>query len=148
MTPLFDALTGTWEGSGRGAYPTISDFEYFETVVFSPLADKPVLTYTQRTRSPDGRPLHAETGYLRFGGDAVELVIAQPTGIAEVHHGVATASGVTLRMGGLIRTNSSVEVSEVRRSITVASDTLTYVLDMAAVGQGLQFHLEASLTRQ
>ena len=147
MTPIFDSLIGRWEGRGKGDYPTIDSFEYHETVEFSPLADKPVLAYTQRTRSMEGKALHAESGFLRFAQERVELVIAQPTGIAEIHRGSASADGLELIMDGLVRSPTSVEVSEVRRSISVIGDVLSYRLDMAAVGQGLQYHLEAELHR-
>ena len=81
-------LLGTWAGRGKGKYPTIQTFEYLEEVVFSHVG-KPFLVYTQKTKAvADGRPLHAETGYLRVPQPGrVELVLAHPNGITEIDAG-------------------------------------------------------------
>lgn len=147
MLSMMQALEGEWEGGGHGRYPTIEDFDYLETVVLTRLPGKPILAYTQRTRSPEGQPLHAEAGFYRFEDGWVELVIAQPTGIAETHRGAITGSGLELVMTGLVTTPSAVEVREVRRRVAVTGDKMTYRLDMAAVGQDLTLHLEAELGR-
>lgn len=148
MVPIMRVLEGEWAGRGHGSYPTIEDFDYLETVVLARLPDKPILAYTQRTRSPSGAPLHAESGFYRFDGDGgVELVIAQPTGIAETHRGEITDTGLELVMTGLVTTPTAVEVREVRRRLSVVGDSLTYRLDMAAVGQDLTLHLEGELGR-
>lgn len=147
MTSLMEALAGTWEGKGRGEYPTIESFTYREQISLLPLTDKPILAYTQRTRSPDGHPLHAEAGFYRFGESGVELVIAQPTGIAETHRGTVIGSRIEFEQTGLALTPTSVEVKEVRRVMAVDGDQMTYRLDMAAVGHPLIFHLEATLER-
>lgn len=145
---MLERLQGTWEGDGRGEYPTIEDFTYHETVTLAPLPDKPVLAYTQRTRSPDGRALHAESGYYRFDEQGrVELVIAQPTGIVEVHEGSFDGSRIVFHQVGLASAPTAVEVTGVRRTIAVSDDVLSYTLDMAAVGQPMTFHLEAHLQR-
>jgi hypothetical protein len=148
MVPMMHALEGHWEGRGHGSYPTIEDFDYLETIVLERLADKPILAYEQRTRSPEGKPLHAESGFYRFDDEGgVELVIAQPTGIAETHRGSITKTGLELTMTGLVTTPSAVEVRQVRRLLSVEGDRLTYRLDMAAVGQDLTLHLVAELGR-
>lgn len=144
---MLQALAGTWEGTGRGEYPTIDGFDYHETVRLERLADKPLLAYTQRTRAPDGGPLHAESGFYRFVDEAVELVIAQPTGIVEVHRGTWDGNRLDLDPVELATSPSAVDVSEVRRSIQVDGDVMSYELQMAAVGEPLTLHLTATLHR-
>lgn len=145
-------LLGTWSGRGSGDYPTIAPFRYVEDVTFGHVG-KPFLTYAQRTRSDDGTPLHAETGYLRVPtAGRVELVLAHPTGVTEIDEGT-----VSSREGALILdiqstsvglTTSATAVAALRRLIRVDGDTLSYTLRMSAVGQPMQHHLTATLYRQ
>jgi hypothetical protein len=149
---ILSPLLGTWEGRGRGEYPTIDAFEYLESVTFGHVG-KPFLTYTQRTRAADdGRPLHAETGYLRTPGDnRVELVIAHPTGITELDEGSLeiTTGGLVLTLGSTTigLSGSAKTVTAVERQIELDGDGLRYRVAMAAVGHPLTHHLQAHLAR-
>lgn len=146
-------LLGTWAGQGAGEYPTIEPFGYFEEVSFGHIG-KPFLTYGQRTTaSDDGRPLHAETGYIRLpSAGRVEWVVAHPTGITEIQEGTLTINGTTMGMEmtattiGL--TASAKDVAALGRSIRIDGDQLTYTLRLGAVGQPLQHHLAATLHRK
>lgn len=141
-------LIGTWRGRGRGEYPTIENFTYEEEVTFGHVG-KPFLVYHQRTWSPGGDPLHTEHGYLRPGGvDGPELVIAQPTGVVEIHVGPLTGTKLEFRARSVALSPSAKSVTAVSRTIEVLDGVLRYRLDMAAVDQPLQFHLEAALERQ
>ncbi len=144
-------LLGTWSGTGRGDYPTIEPFEYAETVSFTHIG-KPFLRYDQRTHRINaqeaGMPLHGEAGYLRVGSGLVELVIAQPTGIVEIHEGRVDGTRLELSCRLVRGTNSAVDVTDVDRRITVSGDTLSYELWMTAVGQQHQFHIAADLQRE
>ena len=142
-------LVGTWRGRGNGRYPTIEPFEYVEEAVFTPGPGKPFIAYRQRTRRAGAdEPLHSESGYIRPGGtDGTELVIAQPTGIVEVHTGEIDGDQVHFRSTEVRTSSTAVDVSRVERYIRVVGDTMRYRLWMAAVGQPLQVHLEAELTR-
>lgn len=148
------ALLGTWAGGGHGDYPTIDPFDYLEEVTFGHVG-KPFLAYVQRTRHPDtGAPMHAETGYLRPGDQdgTAELVIAQPTGITEVHTGTLVDEQgslvLDLRCDAPGRTPTAKEVTAVRRRLVVSGDELTYDLWMAHGPTPETHHLAATLHRQ
>ncbi len=144
-------LIGTWRGRGSGRYPTIEPFEYFEEATYTPGPGKPFLAYTQRTRRAggEGEPLHSEAGYIRPAGPGkAELVIAQPTGIVEVHAGEVGDNRVEFRTSLVGLSGTAVEVSQARRELDVEGDTIRYRLWMAAVGRPMQVHLEAELIRR
>jgi len=145
-------LLGTWEGSGAGEYPTIDDFAYLESITFSHVG-KPFVAYTQRTRHPEtAAPMHAETGYLRVPRPgSIEIVMAQPTGLAEIYEGAVVGGDVPLvidaRSTSINATSTAKEVTITERTISVTGDDLHYTFRMAAVGQPLQHHLSATLHR-
>lgn len=145
----FRALLGEWHGQGQGRYPTIEDFGYHEEITFVPGPGKPFIAYTQRTRRlGTGEPLHTETGYLRpAGAGRTEMVIVSPTGILEMHTGSVSPSHVHLRSAWVECTPTAKEVKDVERHIEIDGDDLRYRLSMAAMGQHLQTHLEATLHR-
>jgi hypothetical protein len=145
-------LLGTWEGSGAGEYPTIDDFVYLESITFSHVG-KPFVAYAQRTRHPDNAaPMHAETGYLRVPGPgSIEIVMAQPTGLAEIYEGAVVGGDAPLvidvRSTSINATPTAKDVTITERTISVTGDDLHYTFRMAAVGQPLQHHLSATLHR-
>ena len=140
-------LFGQWRGRGRGDYPTIEPFEYEEEIRFTTVG-KPFLVYHQRTWDQTGRPLHTEMGYLRPSGPgAAEFLIVQPTGITEIHVGTVDASAVRFVTHHVGLSPTAKDVRSVGRTLAVNDNVLTYRLDMEAVGQPSQFHLEAALNR-
>ncbi len=146
-------LLGTWTGRGEGKYPTIQTFEYLEEVVFSHVG-KPFLVYTQKTKAvADGRPLHAETGYLRVSQPGrVELVLAHPNGITEIDAGTYSVTGgvieIELSSTAIGLAPTAKEVTGLGRSLRVEGDQLSYTVRMGAVGQPVQDHLAAVLHRK
>jgi hypothetical protein len=146
-------LLGTWAGRGAGEYPTIEPFDYLEEVSFGHVG-KPFLSYGQKTKAlDDGRPLHAETGYLRMPAPGrVELILAHPTGITEILEGTLTVTWTTIDLELAATTiglsGSAKEVTALGRSFRIAGDQLTYTMRMGAVGQPLQHHLSATLHRK
>jgi hypothetical protein len=142
-------LIGTWEGTGRGEYPTIEPFDYLETVTFTHTG-KPVLAYHQHTRAAgDGRPLHAETGFWRLQPPSqVEVVLAHPTGVVEVEEGTLEDHSLLLRSTRIGLSTSAKEVTEMERVFHFDGDVIRYSVRMAAVGHPLTDHLSAELRRQ
>jgi hypothetical protein len=146
-------LLGAWAGRGAGKYPTIQPFDYLEEIVFSHVG-KPFLAYAQKTKAAaDGKPLHAETGYLRVPQPGhVELVLAHPSGVTEIEVGTYSITGDLVEMEmsstaiGLAPTAK--EVTALGRSFRIDGDELSYAVQMGAVGQPLQDHLAAVLHRQ
>ena len=145
-------LLGTWSGDGAGEYPTIAPFGYWEEITLGHVG-KPFLAYRQRTMArDDGRPLHAESGYIRMPGPGrIELVLAHPTGITEVAEGAIQIDGARITINvattTIGRTASAKDVTALRRTFRVDGDVLDYDVEMAAVGLPLQHHLAAHLTR-
>jgi len=145
-------LVGTWRGEGAGAYPTIDPFTYREEVVFAH-DGRPVLSYRQRTwRSDSDRPMHVESGFLRGSADGhAELIVAQPTGFAEVALLAIVQDEVVLTLDGqrspLRRSPTAKDVVDVRRRFRIAGDELHYDLWMTYAGHEDVHHLRALLRR-
>ena len=141
-------LLGTWRGEGIGGYPTMESFRYGEEVTFRHNG-KPFLAYEQRTWAlDDGRPLHAEAGYWRPAPDGgVEVVMAHPTGVAEIYYGSVTGKRIEIATDVVTRTKTAKEVNALKRLFGLVDGKLLYALDMAAVGHDLQAHLSATLER-
>lgn len=74
MDALF-YLKGSWQGKGKGQYPTIEPFEYEEIIHFEPNASYPLVHYEQKTvLLQTGKPVignlvlseYLKTGLLKF----------------------------------------------------------------------------------
>jgi hypothetical protein len=145
-------LLGRWEGAGVGGYPTIENFRFGQEVSFSHNG-KPYLIYASRSwlLDEDGnlvRPLATESGYWRpQPGGQVEVVLAHPTGIAEIYLGEVTGTKVELRTDVVARTATAKEVTAGQRLYGLIGADLGWAFDMAAMGQPLQPHLSAQLKR-
>jgi hypothetical protein len=145
-------LLGAWQGPGSGEYPTIEPFGYLESVTFGHVG-KPFLSYQQKTRdSVTGLPMHAEMGYWRAPSSGrLEIVLAQPTGLAEVYEGTITpvddALVMAVKSTSIGATSTAKDVSITERTFELDGDELRYTFRMAAVGQPLQHHLSATLHR-
>jgi hypothetical protein len=147
-TPDLSFLLGVWTGVGRGLWAADPPFSYRERAEFARPAGT-YLTYAQSTTAADGRrPLHAETGYLRPGTDGtVELVVAQPTGLVEVHTGTVDGHHLSLRSTLVQGAPRALQVTSVARRIWVDGDHLRYQLDLATGDEALAPHLEGELDR-
>ncbi|MEU9174114.1 FABP family protein [Streptomyces sp. NPDC048420] len=153
LEPVLGFL-GVWRGRGRGGYPTLDDeFSYAQEVTFSH-DGRPFLRYEARAWLLDGdgaplRPAARESGWWRLQPDGrVEALVTQPTGITEILVGQAGEGAVDLSTHAVALTPTAKEVTATRRRYTLAGeDALTFVHDLAAVGQPLQHHLSATLRR-
>jgi len=144
-------LLGTWRGQGDGEYPTIESFSYIEEVKIDHVG-KPFVTYVQKSKhAATGLPLHAEAGYWRLNGNHVELIVAQPTGIAEVLEGTLShtdeGSVFEFRSTKVSLTSTASDVTATERRFVLSGDTLSYTVAMAAGEQPMKHHLSATLNR-
>ncbi len=151
-------LIGTWRGGGAGVYPTIEDFHFEQEVVFSH-DGRPFLHYATRSwvvdeRGERIRPAASEVGWWRIGAQprSVEVMLAHHTGVVEIYHGEAAFSKVELATDVVARTETAKEVTGFRRLYGLLPEKdgvrdLGYVMEMAAVGQPLQPHLSAQLSK-
>jgi hypothetical protein len=141
-------LLGTWQGAGKGEYPTIDPFGFEEEIRFTHVG-KPFLAYTQRTWHPEKKhPMHSEMGYFRpLEGGGIEIVIVQPTGIIEIQEGAVDRQRITTTSMLVGKTTTAKDVTQIERTIEVEGDVLRYEVRMAAVGRPLQHHLSAELKR-
>lgn len=156
MNSLLQMLAGQWQGEGSGEYPTIASFEYKESLRFTIDEARPSLHYVQDTRRLNKElgayvPSHWETGYLRWlAEDRVAMASAQFDGRVEVMEGTleATAGGLVLRMRSTHFANDE-RMGAAQRTITVAGDTLHYIMHMQTTKvPEMTLHLEATLRRQ
>ncbi|HKI53336.1 MAG TPA: FABP family protein [Anaerolineales bacterium] len=150
---LFDLLAGTWTGTGRGGYPTVTSFDYRETLTFT-RRDEKSLAYEQRTQKRyDGQSewleSHWENGFIRvLENGELELVNAQ-MGRVEVLIGMVESSGSIFKIHFVSKTitNDPRMVSSARRFV-LEGDILHYEMEMqtTAVDQSVR-HLEITLQR-
>jgi len=148
----FAWLLGTWHGNGRGDYPTIEAFTYEQDVVFAH-DTRPFLHYFSRAWITDEegnrvRPGALETGFLRPTADqGAEMVLAHPTGYAEVWYGTIDGPRITMTTDIVARTQTAKEYTAGQRMYGLVEGDLMYAFDMAAQGQPLQSHLWGQLKR-
>jgi hypothetical protein len=156
-------LLGRWVGVGTGQYPTIEDFRFGQEVSFS-TDGRPFLTYWSRSwlLDDDGnqvRPLATESGFWRpRPNNGVEITLDHPTGFAEIWYGSVEVTGIEnavitgaraqLRTDAVMRTESAKDYTGGERLYGLIDGKLLWTFDMAAVGQPMQNHLAASLTRE
>jgi len=156
-------LLGRWVGVGTGQYPTIEDFRFGQEVSFS-TDGRPFLTYWSRSwlLDDDGnqvRPLATESGFWRpRPNNGIEITLDHPTGFAEIWYGSVEVTGIEnavitgaraqLRTDAVMRTESAKDYTGGERLYGLIDGKLLWTFDMAAVGQPMQNHLAASLTRE
>jgi len=150
---IFTLLEGIWKGEGRGGYPTVTSFDYRETLTFT-RRDEKSLAYEQRTQKRyDGQTewfeSHWENGFIRvLENGELELINAQ-LGRSEVLTGTVESDGSTFKIHFVSKTiiNDPRMVSSARR-FELEGDMLRYEMEMqtTAVERSTQ-HLKIELKR-
>src|SRR5258706_4422829 len=132
---LFTLLEGIWSGEGRGEFPTVTSFDYRETLTFTH-RDEKILAYEQRTQKRyDGQTewleSHWENGFIRIlENSELELTSAQ-IGRTEVLIGSIESINAMFRLNFFSNTltNDSRMVSSAR-TFELEGDTLRYEMEM------------------
>ena len=146
-------LLGTWRGVGVGGYPTVPEFRFGQEITFTELPGKPFVHHLSRSWLLDDageqvRPLAQETGYWRPEADgSLEVVLAHPTGYAEIWIGSADGAKIELQTDVVARTQTAKDYTAGHRLYGLVDGDLLWAYDMAAVGQPLQPHLSGTLKR-
>lgn len=147
-------LIGRWEGVGVVGYPTIESANFGQEIVCSHdgrgfLEWHSHAWLLDQETGEKVRPLATELGFWRPGADGreVELLLAHPTGIVELYYGSMEPAKIELRTDSVVRSPQAKEYNAGTRLYGLVESKLLYAMDMAAVGQELQSHLSAQLTR-
>lgn len=155
-SPALQLLTlfeGTWSGEGRGQFPTVTSFDYRETLTFT-RRDEKTLAYEQRTQKLyDGQTewleSHWENGFIRIlEKGELEMVSAQ-IGRAEVLVGTVevTVSGFRISFASRSIVNDPRMVSSVRR-FELEGDAMQYEMEMQTTNVDYSTsHLKSNLRR-
>jgi hypothetical protein len=165
LLPLLP-LVGVWRGEGEVVYPTLDKTHKFGQQVTFAHDGRPFLSYEARAWLLDDegnviRPAAREVGWWRVqaestldpasrsSGETIELLLAHATGIVEIFYGKPrTQTSWELTTDAVVRTASAKEVNGAKRLYGLVNNgDLAYVEERAMVGQELQPHTSAYLTR-
>jgi hypothetical protein len=146
-------LLGRWEGRGAGEYPGVEAFEFGHEITFS-TDTRPFVSYAARSWriDPDGAvvaPLHVEYGFWRPRMEgALEVVLAQPNGQAEVWYGSVSGAKVELATDAVMRTQTAEDpYTAGRRLYGLVEGDLMWAFDKATEQQPLTTYTWARLER-
>ena len=149
-------LLGSWQGTGRGEFPTIDAFRYREELRVHARGDEPELHFEQRTwrvsaGEDDGESLHWESGFLLLLEDGtVELLNAQQSRRVEVLTGrleLLGSDGFELRLESVVHAHDD-RMRATERVYRLEGDRLTYEARMATGDvPSLGLHLVGDLSR-
>ncbi|MCY3560939.1 MAG: FABP family protein [bacterium] len=170
-------LVGTWRGGGRGDYPTIEPFEYREEVTIGHVGKPFLAYSQRTKGADGSPLHAESGYLRPAGERGLEALIVHPSGISELLLGEATETHfgllLTLRAGTddaagdagdagdpaasamnrcgpggrVILTPTAKRVDAIERRVSVDGDTMRYEVHMAAVGELMTPHLEATLHR-
>jgi hypothetical protein len=150
LSRLRDFL-GAWDGEGEGLWE--GGFRFSDSLLLS--ADphgRPFVLLHEQTFELGGRAIHAETGYLlaRTGGE-LHMLVAEPSGIAEVLAGHVEGSGIELTSVEIGHAPGAKNVTATARRVLLerdeSGDRLTLETDIAVGGEQLSPHTRSVLHR-
>ena len=151
---ILQQLVGTWEGTGKGDFPTIDPFTYREVLEVHGGQEDGLLHYQQRTwRQEDGQEVdsHRETGFIGLSDNqAVEILNAQGSDRVEVLRGDVEVRGnaFLLDLHSVVLAHDERMIRSWRR-LQVEGEVLSYSMGMATKQvPGGTTHLTARLTRR
>ena len=151
-------LVGVWRGEGVASYPTIDTYRFGQQVVAAH-DGRGFLTWESRSwlLDDDGgfvRQAARESGFWRVnahedGADTIEVLLTHSSGIIELYYGAPlNQSSWELATDVVLRTATAKEVTAAKRLYgIIEGGDLGYVEERAMVGQHLQPHLSARLSR-
>ena len=152
LTPLL----GVWMGHGKGMFPTLDAFDYFETFRVQRDPGASFFTYEQNTELIDlqGRSIrksHWEAGVLRpLDNGSLELACVQGSGRVEILRGIfltkdTPAETITLHLQS-VHIGNDERVKSTSREWSLSDNHLKYVMKMATSRvEEFSLHLEANL---
>lgn len=150
LAPLRDFL-GAWEGEGAGLWD--GNFGFSDSLLLS--ADpygRPIVLLHEQTFEANGRAIHAESGYLlaKAGGE-VHMLVAEPSGIAEVLAGRVDAQRIELTSVEIGHAPGAKDVTATARRLVLerdaGGDRLTLDTDIAVGNEPLAPHTRSVLHR-
>ncbi|MDR0990941.1 MAG: FABP family protein [Propionibacteriaceae bacterium] len=146
-------LIGHWEGGGNGQQADGTPFTYAATIDISQVG-QPWLHYFMQLFEidDDGRPVRpvtSEAGFWRPGANGeVELVVAQPEGVAELYYGRIDGAKIELTTDAVLRTVSAdVAVTGSQRLYGNVEQDLLFTWDRGTAETEVQPYLWARLGR-
>ena len=147
-------LVGVWRGEGEVNYPTIDGPRRFAQQLTIAHDGRPFLYHESRAWLLDDagevvRPAARETGWWRpQEDDTIELLLAHSSGILELFYGKPrNQTSWELGTDAVIRSVTAKEVTGAKRLYGLVNGDLGWVEERAMVGQPLQPHASAMLTR-
>src|SRR6266498_254000 len=156
ITPIqiLDLLEGTWSGEGRGYFPTVTSFDYRETLVFT-RRDEKTLAYEQRAQKRyDGQTeylqSHWENGFISIlENDDLQLVNIQIDGRSEILIGTIETLDHLIRIHFVSKAlNNDPRMISSARTFELEGDSLYYEMEMQTTKVNEStLHLKIALQR-
>ena len=144
---VLDLLEGTWRGEGRGQFPTVTSFDYRETLVFT-RRDEKTLAYEQRNQKYyDGGTeylqSHWESGFISIlENDELQLVNIQIGGRSEILVGTVESLDVMIRIHFVSKTLSNdPRMISSARTFELEGDILRYEMEMQTTKVNQSTHI-------